>query len=226
MNKEINDIINNIEKEINLLKTNNTPLMRKIRKKYSKVIENKKPEFVYKLAIEMIKIRKHRWFAYELVRNHKETFERIEETQIEELGEGINSWWSVDSFARTLSGPLWLKGNLKDEQIYKWALSEDLWWRRAALVSTVALNQKSDGGKGEPKKTLKICKVLVNDKNDMIIKAMSWALRALAIPKPEEVKIFLKENDKSLASRIKREVNFKLKTGLKNPKKKRSDYVQ
>ena len=50
-----------------------------------------------------------------------------------------------------------------------------------------------------------------------MIKALSWALRELAVREPEAVVLYLRENDEVLAPRVKREVRNKLETGLKNP---------
>jgi 3-methyladenine DNA glycosylase AlkD len=160
----------------------------------------------------------HRWVAYELVRGHKGAFERLAEAELEELGKGIDSWWAVDSFARTLSGPAWLEGLVPDELIHKWARSEDRWWRRAALVSTVALNVRSHGGQGDVPRTLAVCRLLVDARDDMVVKALSWALRELVVHDPEAVRGFLEEYGERLAARVKREVRNKLATGLKNPK--------
>jgi 3-methyladenine DNA glycosylase AlkD len=85
------------------------------------------------------------------------------------------------------------------------------------LVSTVALNIRSHGGMGDTPRTLAVCEQLVADHEDMIIKAMSWALRALSVHDPEAVRRFLADHEAELAARIKREVRNKLETGLKNP---------
>ena len=69
--------------------------------------------------------------------------------------------------------------------ILSWANSTDFWWRRAALVCTIALNKRSWDGHGDIHRTLKICRALATDKNDMVIKALSWALREL-IPHDRE----------------------------------------
>ncbi|MEA3325921.1 MAG: DNA alkylation repair protein [Chloroflexota bacterium] len=130
----------------------------------------------------------------------------------------MNSWWSVDSFARTLAGPAWLRGQVSDGLIHKWAHSEDRWWRRAALVSTVALNMRSHGGMGDIPRTLEVCRLLVDDHDDMVVKAMSWTLRELVVHDPGAVSGFLGENEDVLAARVKREVRNKLTTGLKNPR--------
>jgi 3-methyladenine DNA glycosylase AlkD len=128
----------------------------------------------------------------------------------------------VDAFARTLSGPVWLAGQISDELILEWAVSPDRWWRRAALVSTVALNMRSQGGLGDVPRTLKVCRLLVADPDDMVVKAMSWALRELVAHDPQAVRVFLDEYDAVLAGRVRREVSNKLNTGLKNPIRKDS----
>jgi 3-methyladenine DNA glycosylase AlkD len=101
--------------------------------------------------------------------------------------------------------------------IQDWAQSEDRWWRRAALVSTVALNVRSRGGKGDIKRTLTICEMLVEDYDDMVVKALSWALRELVVHDPRAVESFLNSHQDVLAGRVKREVRNKIETGLKNP---------
>ena len=61
--------------------------------------------------------------------------------------------------------------------------------------------------------------MLVADHEDMVVKAMSWALRQLVVHDPDAVREFLEEHKDVLAARVKREVRNKLTTGLKNPKR-------
>jgi 3-methyladenine DNA glycosylase AlkD len=79
---------------------------------------------------------------------------------------------------------------------------------------------RSHGGPGDIPRTLHICRILVDDHEDMVVKAMSWALRELIVHDPEVVENFLQEYDDLVAARVKREVRNKLNTGLKNPKSK------
>ncbi len=151
---------------------------------------------------------------------HKRTFATLGEQEIEEFGQGIDTWGKVDSFCRWLAGPAWLKGQIPDALIHRWARSEDRWWRRAALVSTVALNVRSHGGYGDTQRTLAVCGMLVDDPDDMVYKALSWALRELVVHDPDAVRAFLEKHDQVLAAQVKREVNNKLTTGLKNPKRR------
>jgi 3-methyladenine DNA glycosylase AlkD len=209
-----------IDAQIRALPVRNTPGVRAIRHKYSQQLKQADPEFILDLAREFLENYGYRAVPYELIQDHQAAFQSIGETELEELGQGINSWWSVDAFARTLSGPAWLKGQVPDELIHKWAHSQDRWWRRAALVSTVALNMRSHGGNGDLSRTLAVCRLLVDDHEDMVAKAMSWALRELIVHDPEAVREFLGAYEDVLAARVKREVRNKLATGLKNPKRK------
>lgn len=194
-----------------------TAPMRRVRRAYSKRLSLESAEFILALAHSIIGEGKHRWIAYELIRNHPAAFRSLNYERLIALGEGINSWSTVDSFARTLSGPAWREGLIAIEVIREWARSPDRWWRRAALVSTVALNLRSRGGKGDVSATFAICEMLVDDADDMVVKALSWALRELVVHDRKAVRNFLAKYDQMLASRIKREVINKLETGLKNP---------
>jgi 3-methyladenine DNA glycosylase AlkD len=130
----------------------------------------------------------------------------------------MNSWDQVDCFAPYLAGPAWRNGQIGDEVIAEWARAPDRWWRRAALVSTVALNVKARGGSGDTARTLAVCELLIADRDDMVVKAMSWALRALSVHDPDAVQYFIDEHRAALAPRVTREVGNKLRTGLKNPR--------
>jgi 3-methyladenine DNA glycosylase AlkD len=208
-----------INAEIRHLPHQNTAAIRSILRVYSQKIKSSSPEYVVKFARQLCFEHGQRWVAYEIIAGHNAAFRSLGPAEVEHLGQGINSWWTVDSFARTISGPAWLHGQIADSLIHKWARSSDLWWRRATLVSTVALNLRSKGGKGDVCRTLGVCILLVDDHEDMVVKAMSWALRELIVHDPEAVRNFLDEHQLELAARVKREVRKKLITGLKTPRK-------
>jgi len=209
-----------IDAAIRAVSLRNVPNVRAVRRKYSILLKDTSPELMLELARVLFKDYGYRWFSYELIKEHRATFEKIGETELEEFGQGIDSWWTVDAFARTLSGPAWLRGQVSDDVMRRWAHSEDLWWRRAALVSTVALNMRSQGGHGDVKRTLEICHLLVADHEDMVVKGMSWALRALVVHNADAVEAFLNEHTGVLTARVQREVRNKLTTGLKYPRAK------
>jgi 3-methyladenine DNA glycosylase AlkD len=210
----------NFDAEHRGLSLHKTDTERAICRKYSQLLQPALPGYVLDFASVLLFTYAHRWQAYEVIAAHKQAFHSLDAGSLERLGKGIDSWWSTDSYARTLSGPAWKDGLISDELIVRWAGSSDLWWRRAALVSTVAFNVRSQGGKGDVPRTLAICRMLVADHEDMVVKALSWALRELVYFDPQAVEGFLTEYDSVLAGRVKREVGTKLRTGLKNPRRK------
>lgn len=215
------DVAERFLSDVAALSRKNTPNIRAIRRQYSREIRGCQPEFALDLAFCLRETGRLRWAAYEIVRHHRPTFETLTEADIERIGQGMDNWQSVDAFGCTLSGPAWRVGNLSDEAVHRWAASEDVWWRRVALVSTVGLNTRARGGTGDAARTLAVCTLLSADHEDMVQKAMSWALRTLVIHDREAVSDFLEVHHDSLAARVKREVRNKLETGLKNPRRNR-----
>jgi 3-methyladenine DNA glycosylase AlkD len=198
----------------------NTTSIRNARREFSKRLAHAEPDFMLNLALSLMELPafEFRFIAYELVQHHRATFANLDLSALEKLGNGIDSWAAVDCFACYLAGPAWRERQITDNVIRRWSGSKDRWWRRAALVSTVALNNKARGGIGDTRRTLMICEMLINDRDDMVVKALSWALRELSKRDPSSVRKFLREHAEALAPRVAREVNSKLKTGLKNPR--------
>jgi 3-methyladenine DNA glycosylase AlkD len=215
------DVAAQFDREIRALPRRDTANQRAVLRRHARALKAVSPERVMDLARRLLYTYGYREWAYELIASHRAAFATLDAAALEELGAGINSWDSVDVFARTLSGPAWLRGQISDDTIIRWAQSSDRWWRRAALVTTVALNMRSHGGTGDVPRTLAICRLLVADRDDMVVKAMSWALRELVVHDAAAVDRFLVEHESALAARVKREVRTKLETGLKNRPKRR-----
>jgi 3-methyladenine DNA glycosylase AlkD len=215
---DFRSIVSELTAGIDALPVKNTAAIRAVRKAYSRRIKSHSPREVLELARQIIRTDENlRWVAYELVHFHRPALHSLGHAELEALGKGMDSWDKVDTFAPLLSGVAWRRGQIPDAVIHAWAASEDRWWRRAALVSTIALNTKARGGKGDVPRTLAVCLLLLDDRDDMVVKAMSWALRELIPYDPETVRRFLSDHDGRLAARIKREARNKLDTGLKNP---------
>ena len=158
-----------------------------------------------------------RMVAFDLAWMHKPAFALLNWRELERLGRTMDGWASVDHFARKLSGPAWQRGQVTDARVRTWAMSSDFWWRRAGLVSTIALNERHLG-KGDAARTLAICELFVDDRADLHVKALSWALRELAIRDPDAVIEYIVDREERLAPRILREVRNKLETGHKQAK--------
>ena len=221
---EIDEFISEIDSRIRALPNLKVENVRNVRKEFSKRLVNTFPRIVVSISIHLLQLDRpgfeYRLIAYELIAYHKAALRSLGEKDLELLGKGICSWGEVDTFSCYLAGPAWREFQVPDELIYSWASSNDRWWRRAAIVCTVALNNKARGGKGDTQRTLSVCALLVSDRDDMVVKAMSWSLRELSRRDPDAIRAFLQEYTGVIAPRVVREVNTKLTTGLKNPRRK------
>jgi len=213
------EVVAEVEKEILSARSSTVPVLRAIRKTISRKINLLDRQIVIEAALALIsRKRVHRFIPYEIVQNHPGAMEGISWAEIEQLGEGMASWSEVDSFGCFVSGPAWAAERIRDAKVKGWAKSFDRWHRRAALVSTLALNGRPVA-RDSTKRTLEICRMLISDRDDTVVKAMSWALRRLDTVDPEAVRSFVDRHKGQLASLIVREVSRKLETGRKDGRK-------
>jgi 3-methyladenine DNA glycosylase AlkD len=196
--------------------------LREVRREFSHRLKDAAPHVVIEVATLLLEVPRieYRFLSYELIHHHPSALSHLSAWQLEQLGRGIATWSAVDCFAIYLAGPVWRERHVPNGLIHGWARSADRWWRRAALVSTVPLNSKAQGGNGDVYRTLQVCRLLEGDSDPMVAKALSWALRELAKRDPRVVRDFLARRKDVLPSLVLREVSNKLATGLKNPKPK------
>ena len=98
----------------------------------------------------------------------------------------INNWDLVDVTCPHVTGKYLID---KDRSIlYKWAKSDDLWTKRIAIVSTFSFIRQND-----LEDTFKIAEILLQDKHDLIHKAVGWMLREAGKRDLEKEEIFLKK---------------------------------
>ncbi|MCB0996909.1 MAG: DNA alkylation repair protein [Acidimicrobiales bacterium] len=200
--------------ELGRLESPGVEALRAVRKEWTARMRDESGAEV--LAVALALVPQHRWVAYELVYHHGGASAALDAEIVERLGEGMASWVDVDTFGRYISGPAWQADLIDDSLVTGWAESSDRWWRRAALVSTVPLNLRAAGGTGDTPRTLAVCEALVHDRDDMVVKALSWALRQLSQWDPDAVRDFLARHGEDVAARVRREVRHKLETGRKH----------
>jgi 3-methyladenine DNA glycosylase AlkD len=215
-------LVADIAAQIAALPDRRAATVRALRRTLSRSLAHAEPRYVVDAALHLMRASAdfaHRFVAYELVASHRGALRSVRAKDLTQFGDGLDSWEDVDTFACYVAGPAWRERQISDALVHRWADSRDRWWRRTALVCTVALNNRARGGRGDPTRTLAICELLVSDRDDMVVKAMSWALRELAKREPKAVRDFVARHDARLAPRVKREVRNKLVTGLKNPRR-------
>lgn len=107
-----------------------------------------------------------------------------------ELG-NINNWDLVDVTTPKIVGKYLLH---KDRSIlYDFINSKNLWKKRISLLSTFWFIRSNDFGD-----SLKFAQILLNDKHDLIHKAVGWMLREVGKKDEKVLKDFLKKNYKKM----------------------------
>lgn len=99
----------------------------------------------------------------------------------------INNWDLVDTSAPHILGDSLVAGDKKI--LYTLARSRTLWERRIAIISTFAFIKR-----GQYTDTLAIAEILLSDPNDLIHKAVGWALREVGNKSLPAEEAFLKKH--------------------------------
>src|SRR6266853_6365795 len=170
------------------------PSFRVVRREWSKRLKNSSGTSIIALAKLMVPLGFwERIFAYEIIVHHPPALNALTQKDVTSLGRGMKSWGEVDCFACYVAGPAWRQQNISDRLVRTWARSPNRWWRRAALVSTVPLNNRARGGQGDVARTLWLCRMLIRDRDDLVVKALSGALRELSKRDPLSVRLFVEQ---------------------------------
>jgi hypothetical protein len=151
------ELTREIVSRIRSLPSFRTESVRGVRREYSKRLATAPSAFVIDVALRLLDAREvNRFVAYELIKHHAAAAASLREKHLERFGRGLDEWGEVDCFACYLAGPSWREHQISDKVIHRWARSRDRWWRRVALVSTVPLNSKAQGGQGDTERTLEV----------------------------------------------------------------------
>ena len=146
------------------------PEQRKVAKNFLKL----KTSEIQKLLNS--KIHEHRLVALLILAERYKRGDDKEKKEIVKLylknTKKINNWDLVDLSSHCILGDYLLD---KDRKIlYALARSRNLWEKRIAVISTFAFIRVNDF-----KDSLKISEILINDKHDLIHKAVGWMLREI-----------------------------------------------
>lgn len=106
--------------------------------------------------------------------------------------EKFNNWDLVDLSAYKIMGN-WLLQRKDRKILYKFACSKNLWKRRIAIISTFAFIRQNDF-----EDSIKISRILLKDKEDLIHKAVGWMLREVGKRNQKVLEEFLNKNYKQM----------------------------
>lgn len=144
------------------------PVMKELAKKYISL------NFSDIQKLLKSKYHEERMIALSILVNKFKKANEIERKKIYDLylrnTKYINNWDLVDCTCHKIVGA-YLDG--KDKKILeKLARSKNIWEKRISIISTFYFINK-----GSSKEALKIAEILVNEKHDLIQKAVGWMLR-------------------------------------------------
>ena len=136
-----------------------------------------------------------------LVDKYKKAEKENNEKQKQEIfnfyiknAKNINNWDLVDLSAPNIVGNYLLKKDDKEKQIlYKLAKSDNLWEKRISILATfmfIKNNQFQD--------SINLAEILLNDKHDLIHKAVGWMLREVGKKDKIVLENFLKRHYKHM----------------------------
>ncbi len=162
--------------------------------------------------------REEKLLAVYLLQGFKRWIPDLTWAHFQRWRQGLDNWEVTDGLSQWVLGP-WLLADPETRLDHLWNLiaDEDLWSRRMALVATVWLNRGYKGFSA-PDLTLELVDRVKGEGDSMITKAVSWALRGLIKTHPGRVESYLQGNREALAAHVVREVDNKLRTGLKSGK--------
>jgi len=160
------------------------PNTRKIAKKYRKI----SLEVISKLLDS--KIHEERLLGVLIL---VEKYQKLSDDKIflfyKKHNKKINNWDLVDLSADKIVGNYYYKNKDKINNLYKLAKSDNLWERRTSIVSTFYFIKNNNF-----KPTIDISLLLMNDRHDLIHKAVGWMLREVGKRNKKILLEFLNKN--------------------------------
>ena len=190
------------------------PMQREVAKKYSSL------NFTEVKNLLKSNTHEHRLTALLIL---VQQFKRVDEKQREKIADfylastkHINNWDLVDLSADKILGEYLCAVPSKERKILrKLAKSKNIWERRISMLSTFALIKKNDFDDA-----LKISELLLNDRHDLIHKAVGWMLREIGKRDLAAEEKFLKKHFKKMPRTMLRYAIEKF------PEKERRLYLQ
>ena len=164
------------------------PQVRGISKRYFLDISFDEIKVLINHRIHEIRLAGYLILTYQYEKSDNERRKDIFDFYLNNLS-GCNNWDLVDLSCYKIVGEYLLKNKEERRILYELSRSNNLWEQRISIVSTYPMIKKK-----EFEDTLKISKLLLSHKHDLIHKAVGWMLREVGKQDMNVLREFLNEN--------------------------------
>lgn len=163
------------------------PNQRKVAKRF-KNMPLSEVEKLLKSDIHECRLTAAMLLVYRIEKADQEVIDEVADFYLKNI-RYINNWDIVDSSCRFILAKH-LENREKD-LLYELAKSENLWERRIAIITCYYFIKKNDFTDA-----LKLSKILIDDEEDLVQKAVGWMLREIGNQDLETEEKFLLENQR------------------------------
>jgi 3-methyladenine DNA glycosylase AlkD len=122
------------------------------------------------------KINEEKNVAIFLLENITDKFGDEEFRLLESWLPRISNWSDHDGLVHYLIAPMMVTKPARASRVFRWAKSQNRWFRRAACVALIQGARR----KMFFSETIRLSEVLLSDKDDMVQKGLGWLLRETA----------------------------------------------
>jgi len=133
-------------------------------------------------------IHELRGFAIELLRAHRGYLDSSDLAFLEWMLNDANTWAYVDAIAVHLAGPLVERFPALSSDLDRWAVAENFWLRRSAMLALLLSLRR---GSGEWQRFERYADDMLEEKEFFIRKAIGWVLREVSKKDPQRVAGFV-----------------------------------
>lgn len=174
-----------------------TPVVRKISSKYFKEVNKLSKEEIFEFCRIMLMRNASEFsiIAFDWASKLKKKYEVSDIYYFESwIDKFVDNWSKNDDLCSRVLGPYFFKFNDQIPRLPIWAKDKNKWFRRAAAVSLLySVRRKKNIEDG-----FKIAKILLNDKEDLVLKGYGWLLKEISNNFLDDVYNFVKENEKEM----------------------------
>ena len=148
-----------------------TPLM------FDVVRELKKKKQLPKMRAFLHKLWNSNVFEKMIIAGKLAEFVDLSFADYENMVKKIDNWAHCDVLCGRAVALYFLENQNEIPKLEKWAKSKNKWYRRAAAVSLIQILRDKNASKNE---ALKVLDMLMEDSEDMVMKATDWMIRELS----------------------------------------------